>query len=197
MRSFKLLCLLVLTVLVSPACSKQDEQQAQQLREFSPAKQSGLTFKAPDEWTQEEPPSRMRRAQFRLPKVEDDPEDAQVVVFYFGGSGGSVQANVDRWVGMFTKENGTAAGQPKVSKKEVNGLPVTIVDVSGTYNSQAMGPMTGGAAGSSTPKPHFRMLAAIAETSTGPWFIRLTGPEKTVGKWEKSFFTFVDTFKES
>ena len=197
MHLFKFLCLVVLTLLVSPACSKEDKQQAQ-AREFSPAKQSGLTFNAPDDWTQEQPQSRMRRAQYRLPKVDGDREDAQVVVFYFGGSGGSVQANVDRWVGMFTKEDGTpAADASKVSKKQVNGLPVTIVDVSGTYNSQSMGPMGSAQGSDSASKPHFRMLAAVAETSTGPWFIRLTGPKNTVDKWEKSFFTFVDTFKES
>ncbi len=199
MRSFKSLCLVVLVLLVHQGCADEDKQQAEQVREFSPAKQSGLAFDAPEGWTQEQPVSRMRRAQYRLPKVEGDSEDAQVVVFYFGGSGGSVEANVDRWVGMFTKEDGTpAANRSKVSKKQVNGLPVTLVDVSGTYNSQSMGPMGGGGAtGASGPKPRFRMLAAIAETSTGPWFIRLTGPKKTVDKWEKSFHAFVESAKES
>ncbi len=191
---------MLFALLVSQGCSNEDKQQAEQVREFSPAKQTGLTFAAPEGWTQEQPVSRMRRAQYRLPKVEGDSEDAQVVVFYFGGSGGSVEANVDRWVGMFTKEDGSpAAGQSKVSKKQVNGLPVTLVDVSGTYNSQSMGPMggAGATADASGPKPRFRMLAAIAETSTGPWFIRLTGPKKTVDKWEKSFHAFVDSAKES
>jgi hypothetical protein len=189
----------VFVLLVSQGCANENKQQAEQVREFSPAKESGLVFAAPEGWTQEQPVSRMRRAQYRLPKVEGDSEDAQVVVFYFGGSGGSVEANVDRWVGMFTKEDGSpATGQSKISKKQVNGLPVTLVDVSGTYNSQSMGPMGGGGAtGGSGPKPHFRMLAAIAETSTGPWFIRLTGPKKTVDRWEKSFFAFVDSAKES
>jgi hypothetical protein len=45
-------------------------------------------------------------------------------------------------------------------------------------------------------KPGFRMLAAVAETKGGPWFFKLTGPAKTIAKWEKSFYAFLETFKE-
>ena len=32
-------------------------------------------------------------------------------------------------------------------------------------------------------KPRFRLRAGVVETSNGPYFIKLTGPEKTVAKW--------------
>ncbi len=114
-----------------------------------------------------------------------------MVVYYFQGGGGGVQANIDRWIGQFTKPDGSPANDAaKVSKRDVHGIPVTIVDVSGTYGG-GMGPM-----GQSEPsKTNYRMLGAVAEASNGPWFFKLTGPAKTVAKWETSFQAFVDTIQ--
>ena len=151
---------------------------------------SPLKFTAPAEWTTETPSSAMRKAQYSLARVEGDPEDAKMVVFFFEGQGGSVQANIDRWIGQFTKaDESPATDAARVSKKESHGIPLTIVDVSGTYK-ESMGPMT-----ATTPKSNFRMLAAVAETSSGPWFFKLTGPAKTVAKWEPSFHKFLDTIE--
>ena len=36
-------------------------------------------------------------------------------------------------------------------------------------------------------KPAYRMLAAVAETKGGPWFFKLTGPERTVEKNRAAF----------
>ncbi len=153
---------------------------------------AGLKFTAPSAWISEPPSSSMRKAQYRLPHAEGDTEDAEMVVFYFQGGGGGVQANIDRWIGQFSKPDGSPANDvAKVTKKVVHGVPVTTVDVSGTY-SGAMGPM-----GTSSPsKNDYRMLAAVAEASDGPWFFKLTGPAKTVAKWEPSFESFVDTIQQ-
>ena len=134
----------------------------------------------------------MRKAQYLLPRVAGDSEDAEMVVYYFQGQGGSVQANVDRWISQFTKPDGTpASDSAKVSRKESHGIPLTIVDVSGTYVA-SMGPMQAEA----KPKQKFRMLAAVAEASSGPWFFKLTGPTKTVAKWEASFLAFLGTIQQ-
>ncbi len=158
-----------------------------------PASGGNLRFTAPAGWISEPPSSSMRKAQYRLPRVQgDSEEDAEMVVFYFQGGGGGVQANIDRWISQFSKPDGSPANDvAKVTKKVVHGIPVTTVDVSGTY-SGAMGPM----GGSSQPKPAYRMLAAVAEASDGPWFFKLTGPAKTVEKWEPSFEAFVDSFQQ-
>ena len=151
---------------------------------------SALKFTAPAGWVSETPSSGMRKAQYTLPRVEADPEDAKMAVFFFEGQGGSVQANIDRWIGQFSKADGSpATDAARVSKKESHGIPLTIVDVSGTYK-ESMGPMT-----AMTPKPNFRMLAAVAETGSGPWFFKLTGPAKTLAKWESSFHAFLDTIE--
>jgi hypothetical protein len=159
--------------------------------EAAPADSAGLRFTAPPDWISEAPGSPMRRAQYRLPRAEGDSEDAEVVVFYFQGGGGGVQANIDRWIDQFSKPDGSPAGDSaKISKRVVGGIPVSIVDVSGSY-SGAMGPM----GGSSRPKTGYRMLAAVAEADNGPWFLKLTGPARTVARWQASFESFVDTIR--
>ncbi|NIR48254.1 hypothetical protein GWO43_07295, partial [candidate division KSB1 bacterium] len=47
-----------------------------------------------------------------------------------------------------------------------------------------------------TEKPNFRLLAAIVETSGESWFVKLVGPEKTVAKWEESFYDFMNSFEQ-
>ncbi len=148
-----------------------------------------LKFTAPSDWIGETPSSSMRQAQYRLPRVSGDTEDAELAVFFFGGSGGSVQANIDRWIGQFQKPDGTPAAGV-TSRRQVHGIPLTIVDVSGVYLSSG-GPMMTETA----RKPDFRMLAAVAEGPNGPWFFKLTGPAKTVTKWEPSFQSFLDTIQ--
>ena len=151
----------------------------------------GLKFEAPASWVQEAPSSSMRLAQYRLPHADGDAEDAQLVVYYFGGSGGSVQANVDRWIGQFTDKDGSPVGDSvQVSEREVNGLHLTIVDVSGTYH-EAQGPMMA----QTVTKADYRMLAAVAEGPGGPWFFKLTGPQHTVDEWMESFHSFLEALQ--
>jgi hypothetical protein len=184
---------LIASTWILAGCS-EDSREGAGSAAIKPATPRGsgtaLKFTAPAGWIAETPSSGMRKAQYTLPRVEGDPEDAKMVVFFFEGQGGSVQANIDRWIGQFTKADGSpATDAARVSKKESHGIPLTIVDVSGTYK-ESMGPMT-----PMTPKPNFRMLAAVAETGAGPWFFKLTGPAKTLTKWEPSFHAFLDTIE--
>jgi hypothetical protein len=150
---------------------------------------SGLKFAAQNGWISEDLSSSMRKVQYRLPKADGDSEDAQMVVFYFQGGGGGVQANIDRWTSQFTKPDGSPATDQKTTHKVSNGIPITVVDVGGTYVA-GMGSTTGGA-----PRPGFRMIAAVAESANGPWFFKLTGPAKTVARWEPSFQAFLDSIE--
>jgi hypothetical protein len=151
---------------------------------------AGLTFTTPDGWRPSPPSSSMRVAEFTLPRAPGDAEDAQLIVYYFGGSGGSADANMQRWMGQIQQPDGKPS--TAVAKKETrkaNGLALTLVDVSGTYIAE----MSPGAAARNN-KPHFRLRAGVVETSKGPYFIKLTGPEKTVAKWEGAFDQFVSSF---
>jgi hypothetical protein len=151
---------------------------------------AGLSFTAPDGWRQTPGSSSMRVAEFTLPRAAGDAEDAQLIVYYFGGSGGSVDANIKRWVAQMQQADGKPVADAKRVFRTVNGLAVTLVDVAGTYVAE-----TAPGAGDRHNKPHFRLRAGVVATPNGPYFIKLTGPEKTVTKWDHAYEQFVGSFR--
>ena len=151
-----------------------------------------LKFDAPAGWVARPPASSMRVAEFTLPKVEGDNEDATVTVFFFGAAqGGNVQANVDRWIGQMTQPDGRPSREvARTSTLTSHDLPITLVDVTGTYTAE----VSPGSA-EHFNKPGFRQCAAIVATSGGPYFVKLTGPVKTVARWNDSFTAFLNTLR--
>ena len=159
----------------------------------APTDKGGLKFAPATGWIAETPSSSSRTAQYKLPRAEGDSEDAGLVVYYFSGGGGTPQANADRWIAEFAGPDGKpATNAAKITHKTVNNIPLTIVDVSGTYASSMGMTQQGG-----KPKAGVRLLGAIAEAGNGPWFIKLTGPERTVAKWKPSFDSFLDSINQS
>ncbi|MEP6921808.1 MAG: hypothetical protein ABI967_11840 [bacterium] len=163
---------------------------AQESQQRATAVPLELRFKVPEGWVAEQTASKMRIAQYKLPGVEGDTEDASLVLYYFGPQqGGSVQANVERWIGQMKQADGDAA-EPKTETLTVHGLKITTVDAAGTYTAE-MSP------GSNTfyNKPDYRLLAAVIETMKGPYFAKLVGPAKTVNRWHESYLTYVRSFE--
>jgi hypothetical protein len=135
----------------------------------------------------------MRVEQFAIPRAAGDGQDAELVLYYFGGAGGTVEANIERWLGEMQQPDGRASSA--VAKREartVNGLKVTLVDVSGTYIAE----MTPGSK-ERHHSPNFRMRAAVIETARGPYFVKLTGPAKTISAAGKTFDEFLHSLKYS
>jgi hypothetical protein len=145
---------------------------------------AGLAWSAPQGWQEQKPASSMRVAQFTLPHAPGDAADGELVVYYFGGEGGGVEANIQRWIGQMQHP----PAPPKRETKTVHGLEVTLLDVSGTY-SAAMMP----GAAEHRDDANYRMRAAVVDTPRGPYFIKLVGPEKTIAKWASSFDAFVNS----
>jgi hypothetical protein len=151
----------------------------------------GLTFTAPAAWKPVPTSSSMRVAQYALPRAAGDTQDAELVVYYFGGSGGTVEANIARWVGQMQQPDGRpSTAVMKRQSRTVNGMKVTLVDVPGTYIAE----VTPGSAERHN-SPNFHLRAAVIETATGPYFIKLTGPAKTIAASEKSFESFLASVK--
>ena len=139
-----------------------------------------LTMKVPLGWKSGRPSSRMRLAQFTVPKEKGDGEDGELVIYYFGrNQGGGVLANVRRWVGQFdAKDRKVRVLQGKVQSGEY-----TVVDATGTYNKPIGPPIQG----RKKPTPGSRMLAVVLPTSEGHYFLKLTGPAKTISAAAKPF----------
>ena len=150
-----------------------------------------LKYEMPQGWTSKAPSSRMRVAEFTLPKVEGDAEDATLVITYFGGQGGTVQANLDRWVTQMSQPDGRPTKDvAKTSTLKANDLSLTIMDIPGTFVAEV-------APGSSEHhnKPGFLFKGAVIEGKGGPFFVRLVGPAKTVAKWDASVLAFFKSLR--
>jgi len=141
----------------------------------------GLTFKAPKAWKSSRPSSSMRAAQLMIDPVQGDSESAELVVFVFPGSAGTVEANIERWRGQFQDKDGKT---PKAvtEKRKGKNVDVTYVEIAGRYVA-AVQP------GSSEKynKPDFRLLGAIVETSQAAYFLKMVGPEKTMKAAKPAF----------
>jgi hypothetical protein len=129
----------------------------------------------------------MRVATYAIPAAPGDAEGAECAVFYFGaGQGGGVDANLERWIGQFQPATGS-----KRWAKKVNGLPVSMADVAGTYTAHG-----GSMSKESGNMPGWRLLGAIAEGPQGAVFFKLAGPAKTVAAASKGFDTMVGSLKK-
>ena len=147
-----------------------------------PLAQAGtLTFTKPASWTDRAAANSMRVAEFVVPKIPGDSEDGELIIYYFGGGGGSVEANLQRWASQFQSTK-----DPVRTNATVNGLKLSSVDVSGTYVAERR-------PGSAEHfnKPNFRMRATVVETPKGPYFIKLTGPAKTIDGAGPAFDQFL------
>jgi hypothetical protein len=153
---------------------------------------AALKFDAPDGWVAKTPSSTMRVAEFALPKVATDAEDASLTVYFFGANqGGSVSANIDRWISQMTQPNGKASKDlAKTSAMESHGLKISLVDLTGTYTAE----MSPGAT-EHFNKPGFRLRAAVVETPGGPYYVKVIGPAATVAKWDASIAEFLKSLR--
>jgi len=94
----------------------------------------GLKSAVPAEWEQQKVSSQFRIYHFRIPHVADDKRDAEMIVFYFAGGGGSADANIKRWKGMFIPPDGKKIDDvAKVENFKVGDVNVTYLDIEGTY----------------------------------------------------------------
>lgn len=205
-KRFVLLCLVALTC---ASCSKNSGAVNQAYRpaqvpsgssQNSPQNSPGrvqpvsgeLRYKVPDGWKVETPTSDMRAAQYKLPKAEGDADDALLILYYFGpGQGGSAQANIDRWIGQIVQPDGKPSKErAKAGSETINGLAVETVDLTGNYS--------GGMSPDSAPtnkQAMYRLRGAVIDTPKGSYFVKLTGPERTIAHWDRGYTEYLRSFE--
>ena len=148
----------------------------------------GMTSRLPVAWIEETPSTSMRLAQFRAPG-DDAGAYANLVVYYFGqGQGGTAEANIARWQSQFTDSGGEAV-EPRVNTISVNAMPVTVVELEGSYARGIGMGSTGSAA------PNQILLASIIESSRGNIFIQLHGPAAAVSAQRKAYMDFIHSIR--
>ena len=166
-----------LLVLLAAACAAP--RAAEGPADF---KAGGLTFKRPEQFGWVEITPGMRAAQL---KIEDEGKSAEIIFFVFpAGVGGGVQANIDRWFGMF--QEGKDKINAKTEKVTKGGQEITYVQAEGTYLSGMPG-------GPKTAQPGSMLQGAILETAQSNIFIRMTGPAELLKKHQKSFRGMIES----
>ena len=152
-----------------------------------------LAYTAPAGWQSRPAASSMRVAEFVVPRAAGDTEDGELVVYYFGTGAGTIDANIDRWIGQVQQPDGSPSkAKAKREEQTINGMKVTLVDVSGTYVAEVRPGST-----ERHNKPGFRVRAAVVETPRGPYYVKMTGPAKTVAAAEADFAALLRSLKPS
>jgi hypothetical protein len=151
-----------------------------------------LALQAPEKWVRKEPRTRIVEHEFAV-EGKKGQDAGRVTVM---AAGGSVEQNIDRWVGQFALPEGKKAkDKPKIDKKTIAGVPVHIVDIAGTYKDTPGGPF---ARGKTIDRVNYRMLGAIIEggPSVGNYFIKFYGPEEIVKENEKAFQKMIESLEK-
>lgn len=143
----------------------------------------GLTFKVPNGWTAKPPANTMRLAELHLPDSSGDPSKACIAVF--SSAGGGVEANIARWAGQVRNESGQPA-TPTVSTREVAGMNVHFVEISGAF-SPGMG--------DTRTYQNWTVRGAIIETPRGLLFIKVTGPAEAMAGARAAFEEMVASLR--
>ncbi len=162
----------------APHVAMQPQKTAPKALEQLPDGRVGLgpfSLVAPKEWTVKPVTSSMRAAHFVL--SDKAGEEAELIVYFFdAGGAGSIEANLDRWVGQFQQADGKPSKDvAKVEKLELAGQDATLVSVTGRYVAAAM---PGGS--EMVDKQGQAMLAAIVASPSGPYYFKLVGAKATV-----------------
>ncbi|MEJ8837217.1 hypothetical protein [Ramlibacter sp. AN1133] len=141
----------------------------------------------PAQWQPQPPASSFRLAQFRVPAASGA-GDGEVVVFHFGaGQGGSAAANIARWTSQFAGPDGKPVS-PRTEAFTTGGLPVTLVELAGTY-ARGVGGING------APRPDQKLLAAVVEAPEGNVIFQLHGDRATVDANRGAFVDMVRGWK--
>jgi hypothetical protein len=156
-----------------------------------------LKSRAPADWKEVEPSPIQKQGgrikSFVLPKAGDDKYDADVLIFYFGGQGGSVKENVKRWKDMFIPPQGkTPDDVAKTEEFKAGKASVTYVDIQGTYKFKKAPFVPDDQA---ERRPNYRMVGVYFDCEGGPYFIRFVGPAKTVEQYKKGFDEWLKAFE--
>ena len=164
------------TLCFASAAFAADEEQAKTPK-VRDVKVEDLVLKIPADWKQQPPANRLRLAQFDIPKAEGDEQPTEMVVSSFGGTGGGVDANIERWIGQFS--NGGRKATIIKGKSELGTY--YLANISGTYNMSIGPPIQG----RTQAMPNFRMLGIIFEREgQGTYFLKMAGPDKSVAAQE-------------
>ncbi len=149
---------------------------------------AGITFTPAIQW-KDLGASDMKAASYTYGPLESDKEPSLLNVYYFGqNQGGTIEANVDRWIKQMSMPDGGDPANAAIRyTMDVNGMPAHVLTLYGTFNDPVGGPMSQ----VTTPRENYRLIGVIVEAPQGSVFFKLTGPDYTAKIMVEAFITMV------
>lgn len=146
----------------------------------APKPEPQFEWAAPDAW-KPKAGSSMRLANFSI----GDSDEAECYVTLLHGTGGGVEANVNRWRSQMGQPPLTAEEIAALPKVDVLGKASPFVEISGSYTD-----MAGAEHGNAL------LYALIAELDGETLFVKMTGPENLMRAEKDHFMAFCQSLKK-
>jgi len=146
----------------------------------APKPEPQFEWKAPDAW-KPKAGSSMRLANFSI----GDSAEAECYVTLLHGTGGGVEANVNRWRSQMGQPPLTAEEIAALPKVEVLGKAAPFVEVSGAYTDMA-----------GVEHGQALLYALIVELDGETLFVKMTGPENLLRAEKDHFTAFCQSLKK-
>ena len=150
-----------------------------------------LTSATPADWTNEKPANRLRSYQFKLASGEPSLADAELYLMPDGNP--DPERSFPRWKATFVPPEGkTVDDLAKVSKYEVSGATVHVLDMMGTwkYKERPIDPKS-----KEELRPDYRVIWVIVAEKDEATHIRLSGSAAVVDKHKKAFDGWLKAMK--
>ena len=167
-----------------PSSSNEEKDQNLISKEESNHIRIGnLIARVPDTWKVVKPSSSMRLMEFQ---VGVNNTDASMAVFK--NIGGTINDNLERWAGQFGFK--LLDEDVRVTTETINDIDFHIISILGTYtNTMAFSP------NAASPKNNYRLLGAIANTSDGLYYFKMTGPNDIINNEIEEFSYFIQSLR--
>ena len=154
----------------------------------TPTTAEGIAFEAPTEW-QVKPTRTMLWKVFGAPKVDGDTDDGEITISSLAANI-PLDANVERWCGQFELVgNKPCKDVAKIRDLKGTAFPSKVIEIEGGLKSAGMGAAPG------PVKPGWRLIVVEVTTPGKAWYLKFTGPGKTVAKREPAFLKAASAIK--
>lgn len=144
--------------------------------------QASFAWEAPAGWT-EQPATATRIANFKV----DADTDAECYLTVLPGTGGGVEANINRWRSQLSLEPYTPAEMAELPTLKVLEKDALYVGFEGTFTGM----------GGGEKKEGYKLLGVIFEDGGSAVFVKMTGPAAVVDREKANFEAFCASLKKT
>lgn len=172
---------LVLLALAGMACSKAPAEPEPEHDKVEATVVAPLVWDAPGTWTKLDAPRKgPKKAVYRVVKVGNDKEEAELEVYFFGvGQKSDPEVVFKEWFGQFDGDVSKEAKRDKFNAK--SGLAAETIEVNGTYKVSLGPALKNKRSPMQMVKKDFRLVGGVVRAADrGNWYFKLVGPDESV-----------------